>query len=565
MVARPRLSTPDEEEIVAGIRLAGGPSRTFFILMLLSTVIASFGLLSNSAATVIGAMIVAPLMGPILGAALALVQADIPEFRRSLVASTLGVLVCIGTAGLVVLLAGVDNVDFRQSEIVARTRPTLYDLVVGLAAGLAGAFATVNRKISGSIAGVAIAVALVPPLAVAGLCLTGARHDATLLSAAGGSFMLFMANYLTIELAAVLVFSLAGLGHPARLLRSRRLLGGLGVQLLVLSFTLYFLGVSLQQIVAERRWTAECRQVINEELAGIPGAILADLRVQRGQGSRLEVQATVRSPQDIAPPQVAHLRQQLAKRLGREVSLVVSTVLSVYYSDRGQLYLPQRPDEPRQRALRLTEDALRRALQVFPSVELASFRLLASSEQLRRLLVTLRSPYEFDSSLVAELQVAATAEYRRLSGDEVSLELIVRSVVSRDYDARGAVETEQVLTAEQRFRRDLRERLDIEMRALVAQVPGSLLISTSFDLHDTPDDDDAQPPLPTPVDSSTLTPAERQLEVRAVVRTRSPLAPATVTKWQEHLASALSFRVTLLVDNRLGASVTAAPTGARPK
>ena len=139
------------------------------MLLISSAVIATLGLISNSTAVVIGAMIVAPLMDPILSLAFGLAVIDGQLIRRSAVTVTLGVIAVVSTSAILSLLLGIGHV---QSEITARTSPNLIDLGIAVAAAVAGSFSMTRERLSNSIAGVAIAVAPVPPLCVSGIGLT---------------------------------------------------------------------------------------------------------------------------------------------------------------------------------------------------------------------------------------------------------------------------------------------------------------------------------------------------------------------------------------------------------
>ena len=133
-------------------------------------------------------MLVAPLMGPIFGIALGLSGGDKQLLKKSVASELLGMLLAIALAvliGLVPLRSGF------SSEIIARTQPTIYDVIIALASGLAGAFAMINKRISPALPGVAISTALVPPLATVGLCLAAGNW-----AWAGGAFMLFLVNLL---------------------------------------------------------------------------------------------------------------------------------------------------------------------------------------------------------------------------------------------------------------------------------------------------------------------------------------------------------------------------------
>jgi uncharacterized hydrophobic protein (TIGR00271 family) len=166
------------------------PSATrFWVLLVLASIIATAGVMADSTATVIGAMIVAPLMTPILGIALATVLGDRSALLRSLFYVVGGALVVIGIAVLMGYLSFHTDDFLTNSQVAARINPRLIDLVAALATGTVGAFALVRRDISDTLPGVAIAISLVPPLAVVGLLLGVQRYaDAT------GALLLFGTN-----------------------------------------------------------------------------------------------------------------------------------------------------------------------------------------------------------------------------------------------------------------------------------------------------------------------------------------------------------------------------------
>ena len=227
------------------------PSLGFFILLISSAVIASLGLISNSTAVVIGAMIVAPLMDPILSLAFGLAVSDGKLIRRSAVTIGFGVLAVVGTASLISLGLGISHV---QSEITGRTSPNLIDLGIAIAAAVAGSFSMTRKQLSNSIAGVAIAVALVPPLCVSGIGLTlgsemvavfGRGTVAGLTNQiAEGSFLLFLANLIGITVTSLVVFLLQRYGS----LRTcwRNLLVWLGLLSMPLSSALHDFSVRQQ-------------------------------------------------------------------------------------------------------------------------------------------------------------------------------------------------------------------------------------------------------------------------------------------------------------------------------
>ena len=204
-------------DLTLQMRQASVPSFGFFFMLALAAAIATFGLIANSAPAIIGAMIIAPLMAPIMSLSYGLVAFERRLISRSIVTVIAGVILVVVLAYLTTRLFGLR---ITGSEILNRTSPTLIDLGVATAAGGAAAFAYTRRSILNSIAGVAIAVALVPPLAVAGIGLALGRKATAegglslsefgLFSGgvdiAAGAFLLFLTNLVSIVAVAILVF-----------------------------------------------------------------------------------------------------------------------------------------------------------------------------------------------------------------------------------------------------------------------------------------------------------------------------------------------------------------------
>ena len=177
----------------------------FFAVLLLSGAIATLGLVLNSTAVVIGAMLVAPLLGPLLGLSMSLAVGDGRLFVQTAAA------VLLGAAGIVALAAALTAVLPVQTvtdEIASRTRPNTLDLGIAIFSGLAGAVVTASReaRLSASIPGVAVAVALVPPLGVAGFGIAAGQWAIT-----RGALLLFGANLAGIALSGMGVFLLIGM------------------------------------------------------------------------------------------------------------------------------------------------------------------------------------------------------------------------------------------------------------------------------------------------------------------------------------------------------------------
>jgi uncharacterized hydrophobic protein (TIGR00271 family) len=182
----------------------------YWLLLVLSTVIASAGVVSDSTATVIGAMIVAPLMTPILGIVLAVVLADTANLRRCLLLLIAGAAAVVALGWLMGLFVPYPVVAATNSQVGARVTPRVVDLVAALATGAVGSVALARSDISDTLPGVAIAISLVPPLAVVGLTLeSGAPHQAL------GALLLFTTNVAAILASGIVVMGLYRAYRPA--------------------------------------------------------------------------------------------------------------------------------------------------------------------------------------------------------------------------------------------------------------------------------------------------------------------------------------------------------------
>ena len=178
------------------------PSRMYFIMNALSAIIASYGLVVNSAAVVIGAMLVAMMLGPISGAALAIIDYRAPLLRKSL-------LTVLAGATMVMLIGFIIGYIHQDSpltnEILSRTQPTSMDLMIALAGGTAGAYAMISPQLSVAVVGVAVATALVPPLAASGILFAHGEGSLGL-----GALLLAVTNIIAIQFTNALVLWSSG-------------------------------------------------------------------------------------------------------------------------------------------------------------------------------------------------------------------------------------------------------------------------------------------------------------------------------------------------------------------
>ncbi|MFT7597472.1 MAG: putative hydrophobic protein (TIGR00271 family) [Acidimicrobiales bacterium] len=184
----------------------------FTVMLTLAVIVAVMGLSADSAAVVIGAMLLAPLMTPVLGLAAAISMALPNKIIESTIRVTVATVWCIIVAYAISLIIPDGAL---PNEVISRTSPDLRDLVVALAAGVAGSYATVRKDASAALPGVAVAVALVPPLGTVGITLEAGRLDL-----AAGALLLYGTNLAAIILAGLTVFVVTGFVPPRRLART---------------------------------------------------------------------------------------------------------------------------------------------------------------------------------------------------------------------------------------------------------------------------------------------------------------------------------------------------------
>ena len=295
----------DQAEVTERRREDSRLSEHYLFMTAMSGGIAVLGLLLSSPAVVIGAMLLSPLMGPIMGLGFALAIGDWEwlkaSFRTLLLGSAMAVLLCA-------CLVFVSPIQSITSEIAARTRPNLFDLFVALFSALAGAYAMIRGK-EGAIVGVAIATALMPPLAVVGFGL--ATWNWTVFS---GALLLFVTNFLTIALTA---FGMARLyGFRANLSRGQSQFQTVMIALVLVALAVP-LGFTLQRIA----WEANAQRIVRGEIsAQFDARSKLDTLEIDFAAQPVAIEAVVFTP--VLKPEVeAGLARALAERLGEAVTL----------------------------------------------------------------------------------------------------------------------------------------------------------------------------------------------------------------------------------------------------
>lgn len=242
----------DQAETIEQLRGESLLTSRYIFMVCMSAGIAVLGMLLSSPAVVIGAMLLSPLMNPIVGSGFAFAIGDFNWLKRCARALALGSALAIIFCAIIVLLSPIKEV---TSEIAARTRPNLFDLWVALFSALAGAYALIRGR-EGTIVGVAIATALMPPLAVVGFGL--ATLNSTVF---GGALMLFVTNLITISLTAAVMARIYG--FRSTLSSKQSMLQSLTIVAVFIALAIP-LFLSLRQIVWESNATRLTRGAITD-------------------------------------------------------------------------------------------------------------------------------------------------------------------------------------------------------------------------------------------------------------------------------------------------------------
>ncbi len=297
----------DRQAVVTRVREEAGWSPRYAFMTLMAAGIAVLGLLLSSPAVVIGAMLISPLMGPIIGLGFALATVDSSEIRRSAMALLAGSLLAVLFCAFVVLMSPIQNV---TSEIAARTRPNLFDLVVALFSALAGAYAVIRGR-EGTVVGVAIATALMPPLAVVGFGL--ATLNATVFF---GALLLFVTNFVTIALAAAMMARLYGFAQSLSPSQSMIQNAAIAAIFLLLAVPL---GLSLRQIAWETTASRQARETVGKVFGDTARISQLDMDYA---ASPIRLTATVFTPR-YRDQAVARVKAALTGALGQPVDVSI--------------------------------------------------------------------------------------------------------------------------------------------------------------------------------------------------------------------------------------------------
>lgn len=199
---RIKIERASRQELYLAIEGMSQFDFTFMLFIFLSSIVVTIGLIKDSAAIVIGGMVIAPLLGPIIALAFSSILGDYKLARHSLKTVSLGILIALVIAIFFSVLSGIET---QNHEFMSRTHVQISDIILALASGAAGALSVLKGG-SGTLVGVMVAVALLPPTIVLGMTIGGG-----IWSEAIGALLLILANVTSILLSAIAVFTFSGI------------------------------------------------------------------------------------------------------------------------------------------------------------------------------------------------------------------------------------------------------------------------------------------------------------------------------------------------------------------
>lgn len=312
------VATVDQLDVIRRTKEECALVGRYVFMTSMSAGIAVLGLIIPSTAVVIGAMLLSPLMGPIIGAGFALAIWDVKWLRESGKTLFVGVIAAILISALITWMSPIQTI---TAEIAGRTRPSLLDLGVALFSALAGAYAMIRGR-GGTIVGVAIAVALMPPLAVIGFGLATMNWPVF-----GGALMLFITNLVTITAGAAAMARLYGFRTNLSKKRSRWQSVGILIVLILLAVPLT---ISLLGIARETRTTTLARNSIISEFRNV-GGYLAEFNVDMS-AEPISVTAVVNTPRFSANAERL-VEERVSASIGEPVDLTLNQLIVANAAD----------------------------------------------------------------------------------------------------------------------------------------------------------------------------------------------------------------------------------------
>ncbi|MZK52119.1 TIGR00341 family protein [Clostridium beijerinckii] len=321
------IISPEKRKLVYdSIKMESSIGVTYFLLVILAAVVATLGLLTNSTAVIIGAMLISPIMSPIIGMSFSMTLGDSKMFSRSIKGIILGTVVAITVSVFITLFIPSRSL---TPEILSRTKPTIIDLVIALASGAAGAYTMCHKKESSVIPGVAIATALMPPLCVVGTGLVQNEY-----AVAFGGFLLFLTNLIAINLASALVFKLSGFTTKDEIDKSEKhqTILKMNQRRLLISITVFaIITIPLSYIMYTTIAQERTKKLISDSLAKttstFDGVDLVNYTYEL-KDNKVLINTVVRSIGKLNGDNIKLMENSLEKQIGKPTAIKMKVILA---------------------------------------------------------------------------------------------------------------------------------------------------------------------------------------------------------------------------------------------
>lgn len=305
-------------KISARIRSNALISYEFLAMNAFATIIACCGLATNNTIAIIGAITIAMLIDPIMGISLAIVEGDKKLLARALFAEIAGAVTVLIGSFLFSIFYRYHITDLPESNLMQYATPNLLDLVIAIISGAAGAYTTLSRQLRVGLAGAALSITLLPPLAACGIFLA---HGSIAL--ATSSFLSFTLNFIAIQFTSSIVFSIYGFQRDISEKKSMyNILEKNKLNIILILFLAIILSVNLSHVLHKLRFEQDVKREMRHALSEIPGTFLAELRFEKNHA----IIAVVRAPKILNQSEVSMLRDRLPLIDGNKPQLNIRVV-----------------------------------------------------------------------------------------------------------------------------------------------------------------------------------------------------------------------------------------------
>jgi len=309
-----RLDFQQREGVIKRLREESKDNAGFYLLIILSAIVTTFGLLLDSGAVIIGGMIIAPLLYPILAVGGGIVTGHRLLIKRAIFVSTKGILLAVLVSLLITLVSPLNE---PTREMLVRTRPTLIDLIIALASGAAGAYAVAVRERLVALTGVVVAAALVPPISIAGFGLATMRYDLV-----SGAVLLFLANLIAVVVATAVVFYLLGFSPGRTNEKKTEAKRDFALSIVLFLSVFGLLTVFLVTSINDAGRSKAIEEEVRLFLKNYDSSTVVSIQEYPAVNSDV-ITLTIRSPSMFTQRAVNLLDRRIEDRLGEEVDLQI--------------------------------------------------------------------------------------------------------------------------------------------------------------------------------------------------------------------------------------------------